>query len=44
MKPVTKSLSERNYPIITAHSGCEGTPDNSLEHIQSRYCQRRGMP
>lgn len=35
MKPVTKSLSERNYPIITAHSGCEGTPDNSLEHIRA---------
>lgn len=40
MKPLTKALLTRfesgcTYPIITAHSGCEGTPDNSLEHIQA---------
>jgi len=40
MKPLTKALltrfeSGRPYPIITAHSGCEGTPDNSLEHIRT---------
>ena len=40
MKPFTKSLLSRfesgcAYPMITAHSGCENTPDNSLEHIQA---------
>jgi len=37
MKPITESLSERkkHFPIITAHSGCEGTPDNSIEHIKT---------
>lgn len=40
MKPITDLLWKRHengivYPIITAHSGCEGTPDNSLEHIRA---------
>ncbi|MBQ8333066.1 MAG: glycerophosphodiester phosphodiesterase [Clostridia bacterium] len=37
MKPITESLTnrEKSYPIITAHSGCEGTPDNSIEHIKA---------
>ena len=39
MKTITKILIDRFasgsvYPIITAHSGCEGTPDNSLEHVR----------
>ena len=38
MKPITQFLVSRYQsgnmaPIITAHSGCEGTPDNSIEHI-----------
>ncbi len=37
MKPITQSITghDHPYPIITAHSGCEGTPDNSLEHIKA---------
>lgn len=40
MKPITHALSEHlekglPYPIITAHSGCEGTPDNSLAHVKT---------
>ncbi len=40
MKPITELLVKRHadglaYPIITAHSGCEGTPDNSIEHIRT---------
>lgn len=37
MKHITHTLyhQEKAYPIITAHSGCEGTPDNSLEHIRT---------
>lgn len=38
MKPITQRLFSRSapfYPVITAHSGCEGTPDNSLEHIRA---------
>ena len=37
MKYITDLLyrQEKAYPIITAHSGCEGTPDNSLEHIRT---------
>ena len=40
MKPITEKLLARYaegivYPIITAHSGCEGTPDNSIEHIRT---------
>lgn len=40
MKPITEKLLTRYaegsvYPIITAHSGCEGTPDNSIEHIRT---------
>ncbi len=37
MKYITDMLSgrEKMYPIITAHSGCEGTPDNSLEHVRT---------
>jgi len=37
MKYITEQLyrPDRAYPIITAHSGCEGTPDNSLEHIRT---------
>ena len=40
MKPITQTLYARRgdhpfYPVITAHSGCEGTPDNSLEHIRT---------
>ena len=39
MKPITETLYARRtdapfYPVITAHSGCEGTPDNSIEHIR----------
>ena len=40
MKPITNNLLARyadgiTSPIITAHSGCEGTPDNSIEHIRT---------
>ena len=40
MKPITERLLARyaeghKAPIITAHSGCEGTPDNSIEHIRT---------
>ena len=40
MKPITETLYTRRkdspfYPVITAHSGCEGTPDNSIEHIRT---------
>lgn len=40
MKPITESLYARRgdvpfYPVITAHSGCEKTPDNSIGHIQT---------
>lgn len=37
MKYITNMLYslEKAYPIITAHSGCEGTPDNSIEHIKT---------
>lgn len=39
MKPITERLFANNknkfYPVITAHSGCEGTPDNSIEHIKT---------
>lgn len=37
MKQITKNLFEnrQKLPVITAHSGCEGTPDNSLEHIRT---------
>lgn len=37
MKFITQSITghDHPYPIITAHSGCEGTPDNSLEHIRT---------
>lgn len=40
MKPITETLYARRgdtpfYPVITAHSGCEGTPDNSIEHIRT---------
>ena len=40
MKPITERLLTRydagyKAPIITAHSGCEGTPDNSIEHIRT---------
>ncbi len=40
MKPITESLYARRgdtpfYPVITAHSGCEKTPDNSIEHIRT---------
>ena len=40
MKPITEKLlaqyaEGKVYPIITAHSGCEGTPDNSIEHIRT---------
>ena len=40
MKYITEQLYARRgnlpfYPVITAHSGCEGTPDNSLEHIRT---------
>lgn len=30
-----KELILNKKTIITAHSGCEGTPDNSLEHIRA---------
>lgn len=30
-----KELMAQGKTIITAHSGCEGTPDNSLEHIHA---------
>ena len=40
MKPITELLWKQHengivYPIITAHSGCEGTPDNSIAHIKT---------
>lgn len=40
MKTITETLYARRggapfYPVITAHSGCEGTPDNSIEHIRT---------
>jgi len=40
MKPITEALYARRsdvpfYPVITAHSGCEKTPDNSIEHIRT---------
>ncbi|MBR6789581.1 MAG: glycerophosphodiester phosphodiesterase [Oscillospiraceae bacterium] len=37
MKQITKNLfeSREKLPVITAHSGCEGTPDNSIEHIRA---------
>lgn len=37
MKYITEMLysREKAYPIITAHSGCEKTPDNSLEHVKA---------
>ncbi|MBQ4050041.1 MAG: glycerophosphodiester phosphodiesterase [Oscillospiraceae bacterium] len=39
MKPITKELfksgTKPDIPVITAHSGCEGTPDNSMEHIRA---------
>ncbi len=40
MKPITELLYARRndvpfYPVITAHSGCEKTPDNSIEHIRT---------
>lgn len=40
MKPITETLYARRgdapfYPVITAHSGCEKTPDNSIEHIRT---------
>ncbi len=40
MKPITEQLYARRgdtpfYPVITAHSGCEKTPDNSIEHIKT---------
>lgn len=40
MKPITETLYTRRgnapfCPVITAHSGCEKTPDNSIEHIQA---------
>ena len=28
-----KYLLQQKKTVITAHSGCEGTPDNSREHI-----------
>ena len=28
-------IRQQGKTIITAHSGCEGTPDNSLEHIHA---------
>ena len=30
-----KELMKQGKTIITAHSGCENTPDNSLEHIHA---------
>ena len=40
MKSITQNLYARRgdapfYPVITAHSGCEKTPDNSIEHIRT---------
>jgi len=40
MKPITETLYTCRggapfIPVITAHSGCEGTPDNSIEHIRT---------
>lgn len=40
MKPITQQIYARRaevpfYPVITAHSGCEKTPDNSIEHIKT---------
>lgn len=36
MKKITETLFARSgVPVITAHSGCEGTPDNSIEHIKT---------
>jgi len=39
MKKITSDLfaggKRPEIPVITAHSGCEGTPDNSIEHIQA---------
>lgn len=36
MKPVTSALfAAEKHPVITAHSGCEGTPSNSIEHIKA---------
>lgn len=40
MKFITEQIYARHgefpfYPVITAHSGCENTPDNSLEHIRT---------
>ncbi len=36
MKPITeKLLAAPAYPVITAHSGCEGTAPNSIEHVRA---------
>ena len=39
MKSITQTLFAaqeiRRLPVITAHSGCEKTPANSIEHIKA---------
>jgi len=36
VKRITEELLERRtMPTITAHSGCEGTADNSMEHVRA---------
>lgn len=31
---ISEGAKQMNKVLITAHSGCEGTPENSMEHIQ----------
>lgn len=37
-KYFARKLKE-GYTYITAHTGCEGTPWNSIEHIEGRRFQ-----